>query len=120
MIGKIASTAVYVEDQQRAKEFWTEKIGFEVRSEDPLGPNAYRLEVAAPGAETTLAIYPKSYVLNWQELKPSIVFECDNVHASYQWMKAQNIVFDEEPTEMNGITYASFRDEDDNVFLLKS
>ena len=56
-------------------------------------------------------------------LRKVVMVEVDDtghVHASYQWMKAQNIVFDEEPTEMNGITYASFRDEDDNVFLLKS
>lgn len=30
MITKMATVAVYVEDQQGAKVFWTEKVGFEV------------------------------------------------------------------------------------------
>ncbi len=30
MITKIGTVAVYVEDQQKAKEFWVNKAGFEV------------------------------------------------------------------------------------------
>lgn len=36
MITKIATVAVYVDDQQKAKTFWTEKAGFELIRETPM------------------------------------------------------------------------------------
>lgn len=39
----IKPVAVYEEDQQMAKNFWTEKVGFEVITEHQMGPNATRL-----------------------------------------------------------------------------
>lgn len=44
MIRKISTVAVYVEDQQKAKEFWTKKVGFKVMAEHPMGPNAFWLD----------------------------------------------------------------------------
>lgn len=38
MIKKIATVAVYTDDQQKAKTFWTEKAGFETVAEHPMGP----------------------------------------------------------------------------------
>jgi lactoylglutathione lyase len=43
MISSIATVAVYVDDQQKAKDFWTNKVGFEVYAEFPMGPNAHWL-----------------------------------------------------------------------------
>ena len=40
MIQKIATAAVYVEDQQKALAFWTDQVGFEVHREMPMGPDA--------------------------------------------------------------------------------
>ncbi len=37
MIKKIATVAVYTDDQQKAKTFWTEKAGFETVAEHPMG-----------------------------------------------------------------------------------
>ncbi len=60
MIRKIATAAVYVEDQQKAKTFWTEKVGFELVREMSMGPGGSWLEVAPKGAETALVIYPRT------------------------------------------------------------
>jgi lactoylglutathione lyase len=37
MIRKIATAAVYVDDQEKALDFWTKQVGFKVRLEKPLG-----------------------------------------------------------------------------------
>ena len=37
MIQRIATVAVYVEDQEKALEFWRERMGFEVRAQQPMG-----------------------------------------------------------------------------------
>jgi catechol 2,3-dioxygenase-like lactoylglutathione lyase family enzyme len=119
MISKIATAAVYVEDQQKAKTFWTEKAGFEIVRETQMGPNAYWLEVAPKGAESALVIYPRSMMANWSEMKPSIVFLCDDIDSTYATMKRNGVRFEGEPQKMQWGTYATFLDEDGHSFLLK-
>ncbi len=119
MIKQIATVGVYVEDQQAAVSFWTEKVGFEVRRNQPMGPEASWIEVGPKGAQTCLVIYPKKLMPNWAELKPSIVFECDDIHGTYEQMKANGVTFLEELKTMQWGTYARFADLDGNEFLLK-
>jgi lactoylglutathione lyase len=119
MIKKIATAAVYVEDQQKAKEFWTKRVGFEVNAEHQMGPNAYWLEVSPKGAESHLVIYPRSMMQGWNEMKPSIVFQCEDVFGTYEAMKANGVEFLDEPKEMQWGTFVQFKDQDGNEFLLK-
>lgn len=119
MITKIATVAVYVEDQQKAKTFWLEKVGFELLRETPMGPSGSWLEVAPKGAESALVIYPRSMMSNWTELKPSIVFVCDDIEAAYAGMKERGVEFLGEPNKMQWGTFVQFKDDDGNVFLLK-
>lgn len=119
MIDHIATVAVYVEDQQKAKAFWTEKVGFEIKRDTPMAPGSSWLEVGPAGTQTALVIYPKSMMKNWEELKPSIVFLCTDIEATYETMRANGVQFDGELNKMQWGTFASFRDEDGNSFLLK-
>jgi predicted enzyme related to lactoylglutathione lyase len=120
MITNIGTVAVYVEDQQKAKEFWTQKAGFKVVAEHQMGPNAFWLEVAPQNASSRLVIYPKSMMQGSENMKASIVFECDDVMATYEKMKENGIKFKEEPKEMQWGTFAQFSDEDGNEYLIKS
>jgi lactoylglutathione lyase len=119
MIKRIATVAVYVEDQQKAKEFWTEKVGFEVVAEHPMGPNAFWLEVAPKGAQSALVLHPKSMMKDWNEKKASIVFETDDIFGTYEKMKANGVEFSGEPQKMPWGTFAIFKDLDGNEFVLK-
>ncbi|BCJ86328.1 VOC family protein [Effusibacillus dendaii] len=119
MIKQIATVAVYVEDQQRALQFWTDKVGFEVFANHPMGPNANWLEVGPKGAQSHLVIYPRAMMPNWQELKASIVFECEDIQGTYRQMSDNGVEFLEEPKAMAWGTYARFKDPDGNEFLLK-
>lgn len=119
MIKQIATVAVYVEDQQKAKEFWTEQVGFEVRVEQPMGPGATWLEVAPAGAASALVIYPKAMMPNAGELKPSIVFVCDDIQGTYEQMKGRGVHFPEPPQKMGWGTFARFQDPEGHEYLLK-
>ena len=119
MIQRIATVAVYVEDQDRALEFWRDRMGFEVRARESMGKAGFWLEVAPKGADSRLVIYPNALMSNWQELKPSIVFECDDVKTTYESLKDRGVDFTEEPDKMAWGTFAKFRDTDGNEFLLK-
>lgn len=45
MINKIGKITLYVNNQEEAKEFWTNKMGFVVKLEQPMGPDMKWLEV---------------------------------------------------------------------------
>jgi lactoylglutathione lyase len=119
MIKHIATVAVYVDNQEEAKEFWTEKVGFIVHAEHEMGPKAKWLEVGPEGAESCLVIYPKSLMTNWQELKPSIVFECEDIAGTYERLTAKGVHFPEPLNKMAWGTFAKFVDLDGNEFLIK-
>jgi predicted enzyme related to lactoylglutathione lyase len=119
MITQIGTVAVYVDDQQKAKTFWTEKAGFELRRETQMTPEASWLEVAPKGAQSCLVIYPKAMMGGADDMKASIVFLCDDIDDTYRRMKEAGVTFLEEPNPMPWGTYARFQDEDGNEFLLK-
>ncbi|MFF0739159.1 VOC family protein [Streptomyces sp. NPDC004111] len=54
-ITQVATVAIRVTDQQKALDFYVEQLGFEVRRDMPFGPGRW-IEVAPPGAATTLAL----------------------------------------------------------------
>lgn len=119
MIKKIATVAVYVDDQEEALKFWTEKIGFEKRQDIDMG-NKYRwLEVAPKGAESCVVIYPKTLMKNWQELKASIVFLSDDIDNFCSELKQKGVKFTDEPKQMPWGKFAIFQDVDGNDFVIR-
>jgi len=120
MLGHIATVAVYVVDQEKALKFWTEKLGFEVRANHKMTPDASWIEVGSQNGQTHIVIYPRSMMPNWKEMKPSIVFFCDDVEKTFEELSMKGVEFTEDPKEMDWGTYAKFRDPDGNEFLIKS
>jgi catechol 2,3-dioxygenase-like lactoylglutathione lyase family enzyme len=57
-ITKLEAVALPVADQDRALQFYLGKLGFEKRRDVPLGRGGRWVEVAPPGAETTIALVP--------------------------------------------------------------
>jgi catechol 2,3-dioxygenase-like lactoylglutathione lyase family enzyme len=57
-ITEVGTVIVPVSDQDRALEFYTETLGFEVRGDTPFGDGDRWVEVAPPGAATTIALVP--------------------------------------------------------------
>jgi len=120
MIGPVKTVGVYVEDQQKALEFYTSKLGFEVHRTLPMGSDAQWIEVGPAGAQTCLVLYPKSLMANWSELKPSIVFHCRDVEATCLRLASNGVEVTMNPTPMAWGTFAKFRDPDGNEFGLTS
>lgn len=118
-IKHIATVGVYVADQAAAERFWTDKIGFEVKAKHDMGKGSYWLEVGPAGAQSQLVIYPKTLMTNWKELKPSIVFVCEDVQAVYERLKEAGVKVG-APKKMQWGTFCQFTDPDGNEFVIKS
>ena len=120
MIGPIKTVGIYVRDQERAVEFYTQKLGFEVRRTLSMGPEASWIEVAPPGAQTCFVLYPKAMMPNWEQLKPSVVFHCSDVEATCQHLESLGVQITMKPSPMAWGTFAKFLDIDGNEFGLTS
>jgi len=122
MINKVGKITVYVQDQEQAKDFWLNKMGFVLKLEQPMGPNATWLEVGPSEDEfTTLVLYSKSAMEQHQPSKvahPSILFSTTDIESAYQKMK-DNGVEVEDMLKMPFGTMFSFKDQDGNDYLLR-
>jgi lactoylglutathione lyase len=119
VIRNIATAAVYVSDQNRALRFWIEQVGFVVHNEHEIGPDARWIEVGPPGAESCLVIYPRSMMKDWAERKPSIVFECQEIQPTFEQMRDNGVVFEQEPQKLAWSIFATFLDPDGNLYGLR-
>lgn len=122
IINKIGKISVYVEDQGQAKEFWLHKLGFVLKLEQPMGPNAKWIEVGPSDDEfTTLVLYSKAAMEQQQPSKvahPSILFSTTEIEAAYEEMK-QNGVKVDDMLRMPFGTMFTFYDQDGNEYLLR-
>ena len=118
MIGPIKTVGIYVQDQKASLEFYTQKLGFELRREIQMAPETSWLEVAPPGAQTCFVLYPKAMMPNWEHLKPSVVFQSDDVEAACQQLESRGVTITMQPTPMGWGTFAKFVDPDGNEFGL--
>jgi catechol 2,3-dioxygenase-like lactoylglutathione lyase family enzyme len=58
-VSKLANVIIPVDDQDKALEFYTDKLGFEKRTDVPFMPDGGRwIEVAPAGADTVIALCP--------------------------------------------------------------
>ncbi len=122
MINKVGKITVYVEDQEQAKEFWLNKLGFVLKLEQPMGPNASWIEVGPSDDEfTTLVLYSKSAMEQHEPSKvahPTMLFSTTDIESAYEKMK-QNEVKVDEMSKMPFGTMFKFYDQDGNEYLLR-
>ncbi|MDE0297140.1 MAG: VOC family protein [Candidatus Poribacteria bacterium] len=119
MIKRIATAAIYVTDQEVANRFWEAQVGFEIRRDLSMGAEARWVEMAPPGADSCIVIFPKSMMDDWHERKPSLVFECGDIEETHKSMSARGVEFSQEPKEMPWGKFAIFLDPEGNWYGLR-
>jgi predicted enzyme related to lactoylglutathione lyase len=131
MITKQTHSTIYVLDQDRAKAFYTDKLGFEVRDDAKMGD--FRWLTVAPKTqpdhcivlmalkrskfmdEETIAALTK--LVQSGKLGGGVV-ECDDIHRTYEELKGRGVDFVSPPREMPYGVEAVFRDDSGNFFSL--
>ena len=104
-ITKVEAVGLPVTDQDRALEFYLGKLGFEKRRDVPFGPAGRWIEVAPPGAVTTIALVPAGMPAGVR----LTTWDAEGDHAS---LRAQGVDTDPEIMHMGGAAppMFSFRD----------
>ncbi len=123
MIDRIGKITLYVSNQEEAKKFWTEKLNFVVKFEQPMGPTMTWLEVGPSESEfTTFVLYDKNLMSNQNPSAnvshPSVILSTADIENAYDEMKANDV----EVGELTNMPYGkmfSFKDQDGNDYLLR-
>jgi catechol 2,3-dioxygenase-like lactoylglutathione lyase family enzyme len=131
MITKMTHSTVYVLDQDSAFDFYTNKLGFKVVTDVPMGNDGRWLTVAPPqmpGFEMVLVPVTRSMFSREvsETLKDLVkkgtfgvaVLTCDDIYASYEELKAKGVEFTKAPTTEFYGTEAIFKDDSGNWYSL--
>jgi catechol 2,3-dioxygenase-like lactoylglutathione lyase family enzyme len=118
-ITQVGTVIVPVSDQDRALEFYLGKLGFEKRTDTPYGEGDRWIEVAPPGAETTIAIVPPREGES-AGIETRVGFTTEDVDADHADLRARGVDADEEVMRMGDPVPPMFffRDPDGNRFLI--
>jgi len=131
---KIAVAQLWVHDQDEALDFYTKKVGFEVRT-DVTVPELgnFRWLVVGPAGQDdigiTLMAIPGEPVMDPQTADDvrnlmakgfagTVFLRTGDIHGSYEELKSRGVEFVEEPTEYPYGMDSSFRDPSGNNLRL--
>jgi len=112
-IKQIATVAVMVSDEDKAKKWYKSKLGFEIMSNE-----SHWIVVGPKGSLTGLHLCPD------EKLEPGnqgIVLKSDNVEKTCQELKKKGVEFTRELAKSEWdeeVIYAMFKDPDGNEFWL--
>jgi len=125
---RINLTSVLVDDQDKALRFYTDVLGFEKKTEVPLGEHRW-LTVVSPedpdGVELVLepdehpAARPFKQALVADGI-PVASFAVPDVHAETQRLRALGVSFTQEPAQMGPVTTAVLDDTCGNLIQITS
>ena len=119
VITGIASTSIFVKDQQESLNFWVDKVGFEVICDLLLESNFRWVEIAPRSSNSSINLYPKS-LISKKDLKPMpvIVFSTNDIQSTFDNLRARGVTFSRNPLKSILGIYAMFKDVDGNEFLI--
>jgi predicted enzyme related to lactoylglutathione lyase len=116
-ISDVRTVGVPVTDQQRALEFYGGVLGFETRMDSPF-PGGRWIEVAAPGATTTIALAAAQGGVA-AGVDTGIRFTTADAAADHAVLGAAGVDVDAEVLRFPGVPpMFSFRDPDGNTLYV--
>jgi catechol 2,3-dioxygenase-like lactoylglutathione lyase family enzyme len=124
MINKVGTVCIFVADQDRAKDFYVNTLGFELRTDQPVFPGAPNrwIAVAPKGAATDIILYLPDQ--NWQHYtqvvgkSQAVTLDVSDIKTVYADLKAKGVKFMGEPDVQPWGTNLFMFDSEGNMILL--
>jgi catechol 2,3-dioxygenase-like lactoylglutathione lyase family enzyme len=132
MIARVTHMCIYVLNQDSACDFYTNKLGFKVKVDAPMGEGVRWLTVCPPEqAELEITLLPlvEGHMFKKDTLESMIelvkkgtfgpaVLGCKDIYATYEELKAKGVVFMKAPKQEFYALEALFKDDSGNWFSL--
>lgn len=121
MFRGIDKVLIDVEDQERAKQFWTEMMGCDVIQDTPYGDERW-LEVRTPDGHGVLVLTPRQQPPRDRvpDRLPSspIFFWCNDIERTHRELTERGVVFSQPPVQEPFGWWSMFNDTEGNRFAL--
>jgi catechol 2,3-dioxygenase-like lactoylglutathione lyase family enzyme len=124
---RITVTSVFVDDQSKALDFYTDVLGFVLKNDIPLGGDDRWLTVVSPaspdGVELLLepsghpAVGPYKAALVEDGI-PATSFGVDDIQAEFARLTARGVRFVQPPTDMGPVIVATLDDTCGNLIQI--
>ena len=123
---KIIVTSIFVQDQDKALEFYSEILGFVKKHDVPIGKFRWITLVSPEDQDSTeLLLEPDDHPAAKEYQKkifaegiPATMFGVADVRNEYKRLMKHGVKFTMEPTEMGEITIAVFDDTCGNLIQI--
>jgi lactoylglutathione lyase len=121
VIDAVATICIFVNDQDKAKAFYTDVLGFELHQDSPMGESRW-IAVAPKGARTEVILYKMDQ--NWEHYRQvmgksqAITFNVTDIKGLRDDLKAKGVRITQEPDPQPWGTYMMILDQDDNALLM--
>lgn len=130
MLRGVNKVTLYVADQDRAQEFWTQTLGFTLVQDTPYQPPYRWLEVAPPDQDVIVMLAPRDQLPpglrlpDPGDLPPNLPtswvwFRCEDIRETYRQLSARGVSFPEPPSQQFFGWWAVFEDPDGNRYALQ-
>ncbi|MEV0582024.1 VOC family protein [Nonomuraea sp. NPDC050310] len=115
----ISQITLYVKDQEAARRFWSEQMGFDVVMDQSYGDERW-VEVAPAGGGPRLVLYKES--ADWPSLsgeQPNyVLFEADDLVKTHEELAGRGVEFVTEPKQEPWGWSSTFKDNEGHLFHL--
>jgi catechol 2,3-dioxygenase-like lactoylglutathione lyase family enzyme len=108
-----------VSDQDRSRDFYVDVLGFELVADVQMGPGMRWVQVAPPGATTSVTL------VTWFPSMPAgstkgTVLETDDLEGDVADLQGRGVVIDGEVQDMPWGRFVTFDDPDGNGIILQT
>jgi predicted enzyme related to lactoylglutathione lyase len=120
MISGVHQVVLEVEDQDRALDFWTQTMGFELSRDTPYGDERW-LEVRTLDKAVSMVLSLRD---GERPTAPGVVptsnvfFYCDDLPKTYEELRSRGVEFPQPPAEQPFGWWSMFEDPEGNRFAL--
>jgi predicted enzyme related to lactoylglutathione lyase len=118
MIKQVKFVSIPVEDQDRALDFYTEKLGFTIITDQPFDEKQRWIELRVPKAETRVVLFTSDEDKSRVGTFMNMSYTCDDLQKTYEELKNRRVEFENLPQKQPWGNYAIFKDSEGNRFVL--
>ena len=120
MIKQIKFVSIPAADQNRALDFYTEKLGFTIITDQPFDEKQRWIELRIPKAETRVVLFTPEGDEKRIGTFMNMSYACDDIDKTYAELKKRGVEFEGPPEKQPWGTYAMFKDSEGNRFVVSS
>jgi lactoylglutathione lyase len=122
VISGVSQVVLRVHNQDEALEFWTDRVGFELLSDETFGDERW-IELRPPDLAPRIVLSRRGDgdtepTVRDEHPHSPVFFTCVDINDTYREMRARGVEFPTPPVEMHFGWWAMFVDQDGTRYAL--